>query len=130
MKKWLIPLVGLAAVVITGTAVGLATAGGADTPTGSPPNECNLVDDIKASKGSVTDKAKSDLGDRLDMGAEGIDLVSRERVDWPDTSLGVPKPGMMYAEVVTPGYKIVLSAGGQSYEYHSDLFGTQIVAAW
>ncbi len=28
---------------------------------------------------------------------------------------------MAYAEVITPGFKIVLVASGESYEYHSDL---------
>jgi len=46
--------------------------------------------------------------------------VSAEAVEWPDASLGNPQPGMVYAQVVTPGYKIILSARGQQYEYHSE----------
>jgi hypothetical protein len=26
----------------------------------------------------------------------------------------------MYAQVITPGYRVVLEAGGQRYEYHTD----------
>ena len=48
-----------------------------------------------------------------------IKVVSVEAVQWPDTSLGCPQPDMMYAQVVTPGYRIILEAGGQVYEYHS-----------
>ncbi|HYR20975.1 MAG TPA: hypothetical protein VEQ15_15870, partial [Myxococcales bacterium] len=40
---------------------------------------------------------------------------------WPDTSLGCPKPGMSYAQVVTRGFLIELEAAGKSYRYHSDL---------
>jgi hypothetical protein len=43
-----------------------------------------------------------------------------EAVDWSDTSLGCPEPGMAYAQVITPGYLIVLGAAGQTYEYHTD----------
>jgi hypothetical protein len=27
---------------------------------------------------------------------------------------------MMYAQVITPGYLIILAAEGQQYEYHTD----------
>jgi hypothetical protein len=63
--------------------------------------------------------AKEDLARRLDLSLSEILVISVEAVDWPDTSLGCPQPGMMYAQVITPGYLIVLEAEGQTYEYHS-----------
>lgn len=48
-----------------------------------------------------------------------------EPVTWGDTSLGHPQPGQEYAEVLTPGYRILLSAGGRTLEYHTG--GTAIV---
>jgi len=51
--------------------------------------------------------------------AESVQVVSVEAVDWSDSSLGCPKAGMMYAQVITPGHKIVLESGGRSYEFHS-----------
>lgn len=63
--------------------------------------------------------AVSDLATRLGQTDDEIELVSQEEVTWPDSSLGCPKPGMMYAQVLTPGLRIVLSAGGKQYEYHS-----------
>lgn len=65
-------------------------------------------------------QARSDLAQRLTISADSIRLTRTEAVEWPDTSLGCPKPGFMYAQVVTPGYRIVLEAGGKTYEYHSD----------
>jgi len=64
--------------------------------------------------------AKGDLARRLGVGVEEVTLVSAEAVEWPDRSLGNPQPGIVYAQVITPGYKIILSAGGQEYEYHTD----------
>ena len=64
--------------------------------------------------------AQEDLGQRLDLAPETIRLLSLEKVEWPDASLGCPKPGMMYAQVITPGFKVVLEAQGQTYEYHTD----------
>ena len=49
-----------------------------------------------------------------------IKVVSVESVEWPDSSLGCPQEGMMYAQVITPGYVIVLEAGGQTYEFHAN----------
>ena len=43
-----------------------------------------------------------------------------EKIEWNDSSLGCPKPGMNYLQVVTPGYRITLEAQGRRYEYHTD----------
>lgn len=64
--------------------------------------------------------AKEDLAKRKGIDKEEIVVVKVGSVDWPDTSLGCPEPGMMYAQVITPGYKILLSYAGETYEYHSD----------
>ncbi|VVB50779.1 Uncharacterised protein [uncultured archaeon] len=68
----------------------------------------------------VVDLAKKDLSERLKIPVENIQLFKEEAVEWPDTSLGYPEKGMMYAQVITPGFKIILKAGDKSYEYHSD----------
>jgi hypothetical protein len=68
----------------------------------------------------VVDMAKSDLAKRLNISEEQIHFVKQEKKDWPDTSLGFPEEGKMYAQVVTPGFVIILEAGGKQYEYHSD----------
>lgn len=53
----------------------------------------------------------------------GITVQSIDAVDFPDACLGVPIPNAMCAQVITPGYQIVLSAGGQTYEVRADLSG-------
>jgi hypothetical protein len=68
----------------------------------------------------VVELAKEDLARRLEVSVSEISVISVEAVDWPDTSLGCPEPGMAYAQVITPGYLIVLEAKGQTYEYHTD----------
>jgi hypothetical protein len=67
----------------------------------------------------ATNAAIDDLSQRTGLPKRDIKVQSVEVVQWPDTSLGCPQPDMMYAQVVTPGYRIVLEAGGQTYEYHS-----------
>jgi hypothetical protein len=68
----------------------------------------------------VVHLAKEDLAQRLGLDGDSIWLVSAEAVEWPDASLGCPTPDMMYAQVITPGFKVVLQAEGLVYEYHTD----------
>ena len=69
---------------------------------------------------SPVDLACADLADRLDISTDLIRLVSVEPKEWPDTSLGCPEPGKMYAQVVTPGFRVVLAVEEREYEYHTD----------
>jgi hypothetical protein len=63
--------------------------------------------------------AVADLAQLLGIAPSAITVVSVEEVTWPDASLGCPKPGMMYAQVLTPGSRIVLEVDGKTYEYHT-----------
>jgi hypothetical protein len=64
--------------------------------------------------------AVEDLARRLGTSPEDILVISVEAVQWSDTSLGCPLPGMMYAQVITPGFRVTLKAGGETYDYHAD----------
>ena len=64
--------------------------------------------------------AKKDLASRRGIFAGKIVLKRIEGVDWPDASLGCPKEGKAYAQVIMPGYRLVLSDGTADFEYHTD----------
>ncbi len=64
--------------------------------------------------------AQQALAARLSVSVDAITVEGVEEVDWPDSSLGCPDPEMMYLQVVTPGYRIVLSVEGTEYTVHSD----------
>jgi len=66
------------------------------------------------------DAAKQDLAQRLGIDASAIEVVEVDAVTWPDTSLGCPKPGMMYPQVLVEGVLVQLRANGQTYRYHGD----------
>jgi hypothetical protein len=70
---------------------------------------------------------RRDLAQRLNLTETRIILIRAEAVDWPDSSLGCPQPGMMYLQVITPGYRLVLGADGVSAEYHTDVTGRFVV---
>ena len=58
-----------------------------------------------------------------------IKVVSSQFVKWPDACLGVAPPGVVCAQALTPGYLIVLEAGGRRYEYHTNLGGNLVAPA-
>ena len=64
-------------------------------------------------------RAKEDLVQSTSAAADEITLVSTEEVEWGDTSLSCPHPDEMYAQMITPGYFIVLKSGGSTYDFHS-----------
>ena len=64
--------------------------------------------------------ARQELAQNLDLATEAVLLISVEAVEWPDASLGCPQPGRTYAQVITPGFRVVLEVGGKTYEFHTD----------
>jgi hypothetical protein len=67
--------------------------------------------------------ARTMLMEQLKIDADLIGLVSAEQVDWPDACMGIQTPGVMCAQVITTGYKVVLSANGLEYEFHTNTTG-------
>jgi hypothetical protein len=70
--------------------------------------------------------ARSALAARLGVSEVQIALVGADAVDWPDTSLGCPQPGMAYAQIITPGFRITLMAAGNTFRYDADSGGRVI----
>jgi hypothetical protein len=67
--------------------------------------------------------ARKMLVDQLKVDVDTIGLVSAEQVDWPNGCLGIQTPGVMCIQVISPGYRVVLSAGGIEYEFHTNETG-------
>ena len=72
---------------------------------------------------AATNKAIVDLADHLGIDVGDVQVISAEQVEWPDSSLGCPKPGHNYLMVITPGFRIILEANGKQVAYHADMHG-------
>jgi hypothetical protein len=72
---------------------------------------------------------RDDLARRALVKPDTITVVSATEQQWPDGSLGCAKPGEMYTQMIVPGYRVVLQAGGEKYAYHSDQRGKFVVCA-
>jgi hypothetical protein len=81
------------------------------------PTPSGLEDTLQS---QLVKHAKEDLASRLSLDLDQISLVEAKSVFWRDASLGCPQPGMVYAQVITPGFRITLEAKGQIYDYHAD----------
>jgi len=43
-------------------------------------------------------------------------VISSVARDFPDASLGCPQPGMAYAQVITPGFQVLVEADGRRFD--------------
>lgn len=73
--------------------------------------------------------ATLDLANALGVSQDQVSLVSAAIIEWPDSCLGIQQTNIACAEIVTPGYLILLEADGRQYEYHTDAAGDQVVPA-
>jgi len=83
-------------------------------PAGSP------IAEERMSVEKALAKVKADLASRLGVTENEISVISVEAVTWNDSSLGCPEKGMMYIQVLTPGYRIILEVSGKQYDYRTD----------
>lgn len=100
-------------LILAGTlsACGLFGGSGQNSSSQAP----TLPDDLE----SLVMLAKFDLTLKTGVDLEKITTVSVEQINFSDTSLGVPEPGVQYEQVVTPGLIIILEANGEEYEYRA-----------
>lgn len=99
------------------------------TPTNSPLPQPDVspLSPVPTPTDAASVAAVAYLAAELDIPPDKVAILSSESVQWSDTSLGCPKPGMMYAQVITPGYHFVLEAEGKEYQVHTDQTGNAIV---
>ena len=67
------------------------------------------------------------IAEDLDVPASSVQVVTVEPRDWLDSSLGCPQPDMLYAQVITPGYLILVEVSGERFEYHADERGNIVL---
>jgi len=66
----------------------------------------------------LIDVAIADLAQRLAIDQSAISVAEAMTVVWPDGSLGCPRPGMQYTQVLHDGFLIRLQAQGRTFAYH------------
>lgn len=77
--------------------------------------------------GSVEAKAAAVLSKQVGVDLSKLTLTSKEQQEWPNPGLGCPKRGVMYTEVITPGFKLTYTDGAKTYQVHTDQSGARAV---
>jgi hypothetical protein len=80
----------------------------------------SLLTPADASLQNLIETIKTDLANRQAVSVDEITLIETMEMEWSDSSLDCPQPGMEYLQVTTPGFRIVLQVNNQSYEYHTN----------
>src|SRR5215208_4168781 len=97
--------------------------------TGLPPDVEEAATHISTDLTPAQRLAISKLAENLGITPDQIKLVSTEAVDWPDSCLGIATEGIACAQVVTPGFRVILDANGKKVEYHTNQDATTIIPA-
>jgi hypothetical protein len=66
------------------------------------------------------------LAERLGLDPGELIVLDYAPAEWPDACLGLPEADEMCAGVITPGWQVVLEAGGAEYRLRTDELGTVI----
>jgi hypothetical protein len=90
--------------------------------TGATP-EVELPTTLPALPPAAALEAQRALSAALGIAVTEIELITTEPVDWPDACLGLPAGGEACAQVITPGWRVVLRSAGQDYEYRTSADG-------
>jgi hypothetical protein len=102
-----------------------------NTVTNNPPNSAE-----NAPEGSIHNlpvpqavtNARAALATRLSIPESQILTLEAFETTWPDACLGIQEKDMGCAQMLTPGYSILLQANGKEYRYRTNLEGTVVKA--
>jgi hypothetical protein len=120
--------IGMTVVACSATAGGSPSAGTPSAAASAPLRPAPSVEPrptVVATASPVTGEVPAAVMDAVnaqlatDTGTDPATatVVKAEAVEWPDGSLGCPQRGVMYVQVVTPGYQVVLRQNGRDYDY-------------
>lgn len=79
-----------------------------------PPNLQPETDEVPE---ELLEEIFADLIQRTGAGREDIQVVKTEAVVWNDGSLGCPKNGEVYIQILINGYWVILEVEGVEYDY-------------
>ena len=71
-------------------------------------------------KEDAVGRAREDLAARLGVKEDAIEEDSVEDAEFPDASFGAGASNEMSAQMITPGWRIILRARGERFEYRAN----------
>lgn len=74
----------------------------------------------------VAVKIQNHASGALGVAADQINIETVQRMEWPDSCLGLGAANESCAQVVTPGWLVAFTVNGTEYRYRVDETGTNI----
>lgn len=76
--------------------------------------------ETSVSQPQAAELARQTLAKQANLPIKNLSVDSAEPVQWPDSSLGCPQPGMNYMQMITPGYRVSVldTSNGKTYSVH------------
>lgn len=69
---------------------------------------------------------QNQISETLGVPPESVQIQNLEKMDWPNSCLGLPEGNEVCAEVITPGWLLTFNIDNQEYRYRVDTTGTVI----
>jgi hypothetical protein len=105
------------------------SATGYPPPTVIPTEVVPTPTHIPADLTSAQIAAVQEVSKKYNLPTDQIHIANTEAVTWPNGCLGVVLPGVMCTDVVTPGFRIMLTTNGQQFEIHTNQDGASVIDA-
>ena len=121
----------LAAVLVCAVTAGTLVA--QEAPTDDQDNGPRIINLdqptlLVSAPDDLVQSIRNDAAQRVGgMDPASVQITASQPVEWSDASLGCPQRQMAYAQVITPGFLIVVDAGGNRLSYHTDTSGRFVV---
>lgn len=110
----------------------LLTACAPQEPTEPPSLMIEQPNDVPSTDeplGEIEDVVAKQLAENLGLDVSAISLLEKNETEFSDGCLDVAMADVMCAQVITPGYIILLEADGIQYEYHVSVDGSRVQPA-
>ncbi|GIU91246.1 MAG: hypothetical protein KatS3mg011_0152 [Acidimicrobiia bacterium] len=88
-----------------------------------PPTQSSDQTSDEAVPADLIEAIRVDAAARSGVDVASVRVISTQAMIYPDSSLGCPRPGETYLQVITPGYRVVVSAGDATLDYRADTRG-------
>lgn len=78
--------------------------------------------ELEPERPDVLGRAASFVAERTGVEADALEILRVEEVTWPSAALGCPSPDRVYAQVTTPGFRIVFGSPDRvrTWELHTN----------
>lgn len=68
----------------------------------------------------------TEVSEMAGIQADEVEVVDAEAEEWPDACLGLPEDDEVCAQVITPGWRVTVQAGEETYVVRTNEDGTAV----